>query len=244
MARLAAGAGHDVVAWSSADVDIADRDATRDRIRDVRPEIVVNAAYRTSDWAVTADGAAHVAVGSAGARLVHISSDAVHAGRAEPYRDAEPPSPVYPYGAAKAAAETAVRGIDPGAAVVRTSLIIGDEHSAQVRLCLDLATGRRAGALHTDEFRCPIAVADLAAAVLELALSDWAGPINVAGPQAISRAELGALVAARYGLDPACVPTRTTAESGLGPRPGTVVLDSSRAAARLSTALRPVAEFM
>ena len=56
MARLATGAGHDVVAWSSADVDIADRDATRDRVRDVRPEIVVNAAYRTSDWAVTADG--------------------------------------------------------------------------------------------------------------------------------------------------------------------------------------------
>ena len=59
--------------------------------------------YRYGDWAVTANGAAHVAVAAAetGARLVHLSSDAVHGGRPEPYLDDEPPSPVYPYGGAE-----------------------------------------------------------------------------------------------------------------------------------------------
>jgi dTDP-4-dehydrorhamnose reductase len=240
--RLAAAKGWDVTGASSADVDITAAAALRSYFAAARPDVVVNAAYRARSWAITATGAANVAVATAGARLVHISSDALHAGRPEAYGDAEPPTPIYPYGAAKAAAETAVQAIDPGAAVVRTSLIVGDERSHQVRLCLDMATGRNPGALHTDEFRCPIAVTDLASAVLELAGSDWAGPINVAGPQRVSRAELGALVAAGHGLDPARIPVRTIAESGVGARPANVVLDSSRAASMLSTALRPVAE--
>ena len=242
MARLAASRGWEVTGTSSKDLDITSPAAVRAFVAASRPDVVVNAAYRASDWAVTADGAANVAMASDQRRLVHISSDALHAGRPEPYGDAEPPTPIYPYGAAKAAAETAVLAIDPGAAVVRTSLIVGDERSHQIRLCLDLAAGRNPGALHTDEFRCPIGVTDLASAVLELADSDWAGPINVAGPQRVSRAELGALVAARHGLDPARIPVRTLAESGMGARPANVVLDSSRAASMLSTALRPVAE--
>jgi dTDP-4-dehydrorhamnose reductase len=123
--------------------------------------------------------------------------------------------------------------------LVRTSLIIGDDRSKQVRLALDLITGRRPGALFTDEIRCPVAVRDLAAAVLELAGSDYAGLINVAGPEALSRAGFGRLVAARYGLDPDAVPVSTIARSGLGARPADVRLDSSRAAGLLRTRLRP-----
>jgi dTDP-4-dehydrorhamnose reductase len=166
----------------------------------------------------------------------------VHGGRPEPYGDDEVPTPIYPYGAAKAAAETAVVAIDPAAVLVRTSLIVGDERSKQVQLALDLTTGRARGALFTDEFRCPIDATDLAAAVLELAGGDYAGLINVAGPQAVSRADLGRLVAARYGLDPATVPVCTIAESGMGARPAAIRLDSTRAAALLKTPLRGVGE--
>ena len=84
---------------------------------------------------------------------------------------------------------------------------------------------------------------DLAAAVLELADDGYAGLINVAGPQAMTRAELGRLVARRHGLDPYRIPTCTIAEGGLGPRPAHVVLDSSpRAAALLRTRIRPASE--
>lgn len=40
----------------------------------------------------------------------------------------------------------------------RTSLIIGDQRSPHVRLVPDLASGRRAGTLFTDDIRCPIHV--------------------------------------------------------------------------------------
>jgi dTDP-4-dehydrorhamnose reductase len=59
----------------------------------------------------------------------------------------------------------------------------------------------------------------------------------------VSRAELGALVALRYGLDPATVRTATLAGSGLV-RPGEVRLDVSRATGLLRTRLRPVDEVL
>ncbi|WP_432905846.1 hypothetical protein ACQP1S_10930 [Micromonospora matsumotoense] len=125
---------------------------------------------------------------------MHLSSDALHAGRPIPCLDDDVPTPVHPYGAAKAAAETAVRVVDPGAA-------------------------------------------------LELAGSAVAGPLNVAGPEPVSRAGLGLLVARRYGIDPAGMTTTTTTAAGPR-RPTDVRLDSSRATALLRTRLRGVTELL
>jgi dTDP-4-dehydrorhamnose reductase len=224
-------------------LDVRDAAAVRGLVARVRPRAVVNCAYAYADWRVTADGAAAVAsaVAAAGARLVHVSSDAVHGGRPDPYADDEPPSPVFPYGAAKAAAETAVRVLDPAAALVRTSLILGDESSSQIRLCLDALAGR--GALFTDEVRCPVDVGDLARVVLALAAGDHAGPLNVGGADALSRADLGLLVARRYGVDPAAMRTTTIAGAGLV-RPREVRLDSTRVAGLLGVRLRGARELL
>ncbi|GAA0809469.1 dTDP-4-dehydrorhamnose reductase [Spirilliplanes yamanashiensis] len=236
-----------MVGTRSADLDITDRAAVLALVSAVRPRVVVNCAYRNDSWAVCADGAAHVALAAAavGARLVHVSTDALHGGRPTPYGDAEPPTPVHMYGAAKAAAETAVTAIDPSAVLVRTSLIVdGDGRSKQIALCRDMIEGRiPGGALFADEYRCPVDVGDLAAAVLELAASDVAGTLNVAGPEPVSRVRLGELVAARWGLDPARIPVDTVAARGLH-RPADVRLDASRAAGLLATPLRPVSEIL
>jgi dTDP-4-dehydrorhamnose reductase len=150
---------------------------------------------------------------------------------------------VTPYGAAKAAAETAVRVVDPAAVIARTSLIMGDADSKQVRFCLDLLTGAAAGAFFSDEYRCPIDVSDLAAALLELAGSGYAGLINIAGPDTVSRVELGQLVAKRYDLDASAIPVTTLAEAGVV-RPAEVRLDISRAQSTLHTTLRGVHELL
>ena len=255
LCRQAAAAGTTVVASyrrAAGDVpgvrwvplDVRDDAAVRRLVGDIRPRTVVNTAYGYAEWAVTATGAVHVATAAAevGARLVHLSSDAVHGGRPEPYGDDEDPSPVFAYGAAKAAAETAVRALAPSAAVVRCSLIIGPgTRSPQVRLCLDALSPDSTVRLFRDEIRTPVGVTDLAAAVLELAGGDYAGVINVAGPEPLSRAQLGVLVARAHGLDPARLRTATVAGAGLT-RPARIVLDTTRATDLLRTRIRPAAE--
>jgi dTDP-4-dehydrorhamnose reductase len=212
---------------------------------DVGPEVIINAAYRQSDWETTADGAAHVALAAAaaGARLVHVSSDVVFSGAAAGYDEDCRPDPVTPYGAAKAAAETAVKCITPAAVIARTSLIIGDGDSKHERLVHALAAGATAGVLYTDDVKCPVHVTDLASALLELATVADAGVHHVAGPDAVSRYELGLLIAARDGLDPAALPAGPRAASGL-PGPSDVRLDCSRTRQRLTTRLRGAREFL
>jgi len=254
--RLALLAGHRVTATCHASVppdadadwrrlDIRCRDDVAALARRARPDAVINAAYRQSDWATTADGGAHVALAAAaaGARLVHVSSDVVFSGAAPRYDEAAPPDPVTPYGAAKAAAETAVRAIAPDAVIARTSLIIGDGDSQHELLVHALATGATGGVLYTDQVRCPVHVTDLAGALLELAAAPHAGTCHVAGPDAVSRHQLGLLIAARDGLDPSALPA--------GPRPAAqfpgpldVRLDSTATQARLSTRLRGARAFL
>ncbi|GAB1690261.1 SDR family oxidoreductase [Krasilnikovia sp. M28-CT-15] len=226
-------------------LDVRDPAAVRELVQRVRPDVVLHAAAGRDDWRVIADGAAHVASAAVagGARLVHVSSDAVFTGREVHYDESALPDPVSRYGAAKAAAETAVRAIDPGAAVVRTSLILGDGTGAHEILTHDLIAGRVDGMLFTDQIRKPVHTDDLADALLELATNGYRGILNVAGADVVNRYDLGVLVARRDGLDPALIPAGAIADRGLR-LPTDVRLATERAAALLRTRLRGAHEFL
>ncbi|MFD8391903.1 SDR family oxidoreductase [Streptomyces sp. NPDC059680] len=230
------------VAWCPLDLRDAGRvDAL---MAEVGPQLVVNASSGKADWAVTAEGPVRLAMAAAkyGSRLVHVSSDAVFSGARVHYDESCLPDPVTPYGAAKAAAETAVLLVHPQAVVARTSLIIGDGRSVHERAVHELAAGTSDGVLFTDDIRCPVHVADLAAALLELASYDAAGIHHLAGPDAVSRHELGILIARRDGLDVSRLPTGLRANSTL---PGAldVRLDSRATQRNLHATLRGAYQF-
>ncbi|MEV6348453.1 sugar nucleotide-binding protein [Actinoplanes sp. NPDC051851] len=232
-------------AYAKEGLDVREPAAVRALLARTRPDAVIHTATGTDDWAVIADGAAHVAVATAalGIRLVHISSDAVFSGRDVRYDESAHPDPIHRYGAAKAAAETAVRAVHPSAAVVRTSLILGDGRGRHETHTRDLIAGRVTGALFTDVYRRPVHVTDLASALLELASSDYAGILNITGPDTISRYDLGVLIAHRASLDPTLLPSGTLTDAGLR-LPADVRLTTTRATALLRTTLRGVHEFM
>jgi dTDP-4-dehydrorhamnose reductase len=237
--RLAAAPGRWAVVGASrrTGLDITDRAAVLSLFASVRPRAVINVAAAlgnaggpaAASWPVNVRGAAHVAAAAAavGARLVHVSSDVVHGGRPEPYTEADDPSPVFPYGAAKAAGEAAVSAACPHAVLARTSLIVSGGTAPLSRheeTALAMARGSAPGALFVDEIRCPVPVGGLAAALLTLAASDLTGVVNVAGTEAMSRYDLGVRVARRHGLDESAVPAARLADSGLT-RPAEIRLD-------------------
>jgi len=231
------------VAWHA--LDLRDPERVEALMAEVGPRVVVNATSRPADWAATAEGPVRLAMATAkyGCRLVHVSSDAVFSGARVHYDESCLPDPVTPYGAAKAAAETGVRLAAPDAVIARTSLIIGDRRSAHVCAVHDLASGARDGVLFTDDIRCPVHVTDLAAALLELASGDSGGVHHLVGSDAVSRHELGILIAGRDGLDASRLPAGLRADSAF---PGAldVRLDSRATQRRLHTTLRGARQFL
>lgn len=227
-------------------IDLTDADRTMELVTTIRPDVIINAAYRQSSWADTADTAVNAAHAAAAtrARLVFVSSDVVFDGHHSPYAEGAAPSPITPYGSAKLAAETAIATLTPTAVIARTSLIVGsDGVSPQERRVRDLAQRRATGVLFTDDIRCPVHVSDLAAALLELAATERSGIHHLAGSDAISRYEMGVLIAQRDGLDASLLQPGTRAGSD-SPGPLDVRLDSSATQAQLRTRLRGAREFL
>ncbi|MGW6688712.1 SDR family oxidoreductase [Streptomyces sp. NPDC054961] len=256
LVRQAVAAGHTTVATYATKpgpvsptawrhLDLRDTGSLDAIMAEVRPQLVLNASSGLADWATTAQGPIRLAMLAAtyGTRMVHVSSDAVFSGARVHYDESSLPDPVTPYGAAKAAAETGVLAVHPKAAVARTSLIIGYGRSAHEQTVHELADGTRDGALFTDDIRCPVHVTDLAAALLELAATDTTGIHHLAGPDAVSRHELGLLIAERDGLDASRLPTGLRADSTL---PGAldVRLDSRATQRTLRTTLRGARQFL
>jgi dTDP-4-dehydrorhamnose reductase len=238
-------------------LDIRDEPAVARAFERWRPDLVIHTAYRLRGpdlWSTSAEGAGVVAraARAAGARLIHMSSDALFDGeRVGSYTEKDDPSPITPYGEAKAAAERLVAEAHPAALIARTSLIYGGgiptqggaQPGSHEQLVLDTLAGRADVAFFTDELRCPIAVGDLAAALLELAPTERAGRLHIAGADVVSRYEFAQLVAVAHGQNPARLRAAVSASSTVR-RPRNCALDSSLAQQLLQTRLRGVHEVL
>jgi dTDP-4-dehydrorhamnose reductase len=233
-----------------ARLDVRDAPAVEALLADSAPDCVIHTAYLQDGpdaWATNVDGSANVAAAAArrGTRLIHLSTDLVFDGRAgRPYTESDGVNPLLEYGRSKAAAEAAVAGRHPEAAIVRTSLIYGGEGlSNHERRILDVLDGRADLAFFTDELRCPVHVTDLADALLELARTAHAGPLHLAGADGVSRYEMACLVAAANGRGTEQLRTKTSA--GIVPeRPRDCRLDCARAAALLGRRLPGIREVL
>ena len=225
-------------------VDVRDAGAVNRLFDEFQPDVVIHtAAQMTGDQmlSVNADGARSIAraAARANARLIHLSSDVIFDGEHAPYAETAPPDPITLYAESKARAEFAVREELPRAVIVRTSLIYGfDPLDPRTRQTLDGEMPR----LFTDEYRCPIFVDDLANALLELAENEFAGVINVAGPQRLSRYEFGVKMTNAFHVAPRFELALSASYPGRRPRDCT--LDISLAQRILRTRLRGVDEVL
>ena len=223
------------IAPSSRSLDVRNRTSTIDTIRDWKPGAVVHLAYRKGDRPAIVDGSRNVAEAAtaAGARLVHMSTDVIFRGKLAKYTEHDLPDPITDYGRDKYDAELAVMAECPSAVSVRTSLLFGTSALSipqrDVRNALSTGSDYQPMKFFTDEFRCPAHVDDIAVAVADLAgRRDISGPLHVAGPDLMSRAEFASILARWFGLDPAGLQTTDHSEVN-EMRPTRIHLDSSKA---------------
>jgi dTDP-4-dehydrorhamnose reductase len=177
----------------STGVDVRDDDAVRRALAGF--DAVIHTAYvqdRPDAWTTNVDGSRVVARAARGLRLVHLSTDVVFGGtKGKPYVEDDPLDPVTDYGRSKAAAEAEVGAVHPEALIVRTSLLYGGAEPSKH----ELAALDPANVFYTDEIRSPVQVGDLADRLLGLVAGDLAGPLHLAGADAVSRHEFAELIA-------------------------------------------------
>src|SRR4051794_10844634 len=120
------------VAPSSHLLDLRDRARVLDHVGEWKPNVIVHLAYRRDDAASIVAASANVAEAAAAcrARLVHLSSDVVFAGRELPYVETDRPDAVMDYGRWKAEAERRVLAVCRNVVLVRTSLLYGTSRLA------------------------------------------------------------------------------------------------------------------
>jgi dTDP-4-dehydrorhamnose reductase len=237
--------------------DLSAPGEARRLFREARPEAVVHCAAAADVDACERDpasafrlnremaGEVAQAAYEAGARLVHISTDAVFDGRAGPYREVDLPSPVNVYAESKLAGEAAVQRAHPEALILRTNFFgwnaLPKRNLAEFFL-EKLRAGEEAPGF-TDVFFSPLLVNDLAGLILSLLASDAAGVLHVGGRECLSKYDFGRRLARQFGFDEARLRPTTQAMAGQrAPRALRVCLDSSRLASRERVALPGVDE--
>lgn len=226
-------------------LDLRDPNSVETVMSTVQPDLIFHAAALNAGdpqemYETNARGSAYLARAAArqAARLVHVSSDVIFDGEGGNYSEEDDPHPITPYARSKADAERGVLDSGANAVVVRTSLIYGFRPlDPRTRSIL------RGEMVHlfVDEWRCPIWVNTLSAALVELAELDLRGVLHVAGAQALNRYDFGMkLMGALEGDTARLVPVESRA-SGLI-RPRNCTLNTSRARSMLTTPLLGVDE--
>jgi dTDP-4-dehydrorhamnose reductase len=128
----------EVVGVGHSQVDLADAAEMRRLVREVRPQVLVNAAAFTAvdkaeatpDLAMAINGEAPALMAQEMARLggamVHYSTDYVYNGaKASPYTEDDAPDPLSAYGRSKLAGDLAVQASGAAHLIFRTSWVYG-----------------------------------------------------------------------------------------------------------------------
>ena len=201
------------VSWRP--LDLRDLDAVRAAVRDVSPDVVLNAAALTdvdgcedqpdearAVNALAPEGLA-VACREAGARFVHVSTDYVFDGTG-PADEAAEPKPLGAYGRTKLEGERLVLAADPSALVLRMSGVFGWNRASaktnSVTWILKMVEAGQEVRLFRDQRITPTYAKTGAQAAFDLADARARGVFHVASRDCVSRLEMGEAVVEAFGI--------------------------------------------
>ena len=260
LTAVARGAGHDVLAFARAELDIADATAVTAAIRGTGADVVVNcAAWTDVDGAerdeegalsVNGTGAGNVARAAAAcnAWTLHISSDYVFDGaKRSPYVESDAVGPVSSYGRSKLAGEREVAAEAPERhTIVRSSWLFGAGGPCFPATILRLAAERDELNVVDDQIGCPTFTGHLAQALVELATrpAPPVGSVHVAGGGSCSWYEFAREIVAVSGVSCEVRPCTTAEMPRPATRPAYSVLRSECDAPVLPDWQRGLAEYM
>lgn len=183
-----------VIALSSRQLNLVDADAIRRTVRDIDPQLIVNAAAYTAvdkaetevDLAMTVNSIAPGVLAEEaqrlGAGLVHYSTDYVFDGaKPDAYLETDTPNPTSAYGASKLAGERAIQSVGAPHLIFRTSWVYGARGRNFLLTILRLARERDNLRVVADQIGAPTWSRMIAEATA-LAITQWCPVSNHQSP--------------------------------------------------------------
>ena len=158
-----------------------------------------------------------VYVARGGARLVHISTDAVFDGVEGGYREEDEPNPLSHYARTKLAGEGAVLNANPDAIVARVNLFgwsLSGARSLAEWFFNNLNDGNPIMGF-TDVYFCPLIANDLSQLLIKMLENDLKGLYHVVSSECISKHEFGVRLAQRFNFDPTLITPTVVSKAGL-----------------------------
>jgi dTDP-4-dehydrorhamnose reductase len=247
----------EVFSFDHKQLDLGDPIAIISRVREVKPDVIVNAAaYTAVDQAekdveqamlVNASGPGFLAAEAKelGALLVHYSTDYVFDGtETTPYSEDDATNPLSVYGKSKLAGEKAIQAVGGRHLILRTSWVYGPRGKNFFLTMLRLAREREELRVVNDQHGAPtssIAIADATAEILQRHGADANGLFHLTARGGITWFGFTEAIVelARDTLPrvPRLVPITTTEYPTPAKRPVYSVLDSSKASRSLNVQL-------
>ncbi|WP_153556429.1 SDR family oxidoreductase [Roseimaritima sediminicola] len=180
-------------------------------------------------------GTANIARAAArhGARMIHLSSDLVFAGRPEGnYTERDTPDPVTVYGKTMVEGELEVLERCAAACILRISLPMGPSfngHAGAIDWIESRFAKDKPATLYYDEVRTPTYVACMNQLYERLLVGEEAGLYHAGGPRALSLYQIAQVINLVGGYDPSHLKGCPRHEAGpIPPRAGNVTMDSSK----------------
>jgi dTDP-4-dehydrorhamnose reductase len=176
----------EVIALDRQTCDLAQLDVVRQLVRDVRPDVIVNAAaYTAVDKAEQEADLAHAINGIApgvlaeeavalGSLLVHYSTDYVFDGTGTgPYRETDAVNPQSAYGRSKLEGERAIMATSVKALILRTSWVFGAHGGNFIKTMLRLGQERESLRIVADQHGAPTSAALIADITAQIVGRFW-----------------------------------------------------------------------
>ena len=237
---LEAAKGHDVVGTVNSQLlhcedfeviqtDLLTPSAVEHLLDDIQPDWVVHCAALANVDACEADPAlakelntelpkklaSYVARG--GARMLHVSTDAVFDGQRGDYHEEDLPNPLSIYAKMKLAGEMAVSSANPEALIARVTLFgwsASGKRSLAEFFFNNLSVGNKVQGF-TDMYFCPLLANDLAHIMLAMLSQNLSGVYHVVSPSCLSKYEFGIKIAEQFRLNTDLIEPSSVKEAGL-----------------------------
>jgi dTDP-4-dehydrorhamnose reductase len=156
-------------------------------------------------------------VARGGARLVHISTDAVFDGQRGNYTEEDLPNPLSTYALTKLEGERAVAEANPDAIIARVNLFgwsLSGKRSLGEFFFNNLQASKPVRGF-TDVFFCPVLANDLGLILLSMLEKGLSGLYHVVSRDCTSKYEFGIRLARQFGLDEGLISPSSVSQAGL-----------------------------